>query len=325
MSESTLSSNRAEVLQAVGDYFGFKRNQHAWSREETATVTRVIRSGERQYYSPPPVGGMPPHSWSFLRPRLGTTISAPYATGTIAIVAGTATLTGGTWPSWAADGWLVVDGVGYSVASRSSSSVIVLDDSTAAVSSGTTYSLQRYEYTLPDAFGGFIDPFLSFVAANNQCYVVQITSVSEILRYRQFEPWSVGIQPVYAAVVPKSSDGTDGQRQQLLLFPTPTEAGTLDGVYYAIPNATTDAAPYPLGGEVHAETYLAAIMAAAELEKNKQAGPLKLQFMERLAASIAHDKRIGPKFLGYNGDRSDGACPVPFIRAQTCTYNGVPL
>lgn len=83
---------------------------------------------------------------------------AYYATGTIAYTHSTktATLTGGTWPSWAADGVLVIDSVPYPVASRTSGSDIVLVDANnpgADVASGTVYSIYRETYTLPVDFG----------------------------------------------------------------------------------------------------------------------------------------------------------------------------
>lgn len=321
MAESTLSTTRSEILQAVGDFFGYTRNPHVWTREETAQITRVVRSGERQFYSPPPVGGVT-HTWSFLRPRLRITISAPYATGTVGISSGTVTLTGGTWPEWAADGHLVVDGVGYAVASRTSNSVLVLDDTSVTVASGTDYALQRWQYTLPDDFGGFIDAWLAYTPENNQREAVALVSVPEILRMRQ---QAISVASPRAAVTPvNSTTASAGQRFELLVFPTPTQAGTLEATYYAIPNQATDALPYPLGGQVHAETVLQACLAAAELERDKRPGPHKLLFLERLAASITHDKKIGPRYLGFNGDGCDD---WRFERCATGdpTYGGVSL
>lgn len=322
MSESTLSVSRANILQDVGDYLFEERLQYRWNREQTAKATRVIKSGERQFYNPPPIDGTG-HVWSFMRPRLSTTISEPYETGTIAISSGTVTLTSGTWPSWAADGWLVVDGVGYYVSTRSSNSVIVLDDTSVTVVSGTEYELQRWQYTLPDGFGGFIDPYLSFVAADANYEPVRYTTHAEILGMRQLEPYLTDTQPRWFSVAPKTSDGTTGQRQELILFPTPTAAGTLEGPYYLLPDATTDDAPYPLGGEAHAETYYASIMAAAEVEKTSQRGVRYQIFIERLAASIAIDKRLGPKIIGYNADGSMEECPP--VRSSTYSYNGTEL
>jgi hypothetical protein len=67
----------------------------------------------------------------------------PYNTGTIAIVNGVVTLTGGTWPSGAADDRLLVNGETYDVATRDSGTQLTLGDLTVNVGGGTSYSLFR--------------------------------------------------------------------------------------------------------------------------------------------------------------------------------------
>ncbi len=257
MSESTLSSPRSEILQAVGAYFDYGRDQYAWKREEREQVYRCVRSGERQFYAPPN------HSWSFLRLRLA-----------LAITDGTA------------------------------------------------------DYDLPDGFGGFFDPALAFVAADNQLFPVRQTSVPEILRMRQLANLAVSIQPEFYAVNFKSPTGSTGQRMEVLLFPTPIADGTLEGLYYANPDATTDSLPYAMGGEIHSQTLLSCCLAAAELERDKKQGPMKAEYNERLSASIRHDKATGPKNYGYNSDPGSArAASLNDLRSvtTTTTYNGVDL
>jgi hypothetical protein len=80
------------------------------------------------------------------------TTNAPYATGTIAIVSGstTVTLTSGTWPTWAALGELYIDGQWYPVDSRSSASVVLLKTAWGTASiTGSTYNLVQHGYALP--------------------------------------------------------------------------------------------------------------------------------------------------------------------------------
>lgn len=83
---------------------------------------------------------------------------APYSTGTIEYdhVGGAydrlVTLTSGTWPTWAADGILVIDEKTYQVASRASSTQIILSDSMNPgedVASGTSYTIFRDTYPIP--------------------------------------------------------------------------------------------------------------------------------------------------------------------------------
>ncbi len=181
------------------------------------------------------------------------------------------------------------------------------------------------DYDLPDDFGGFLDQYLSFVQADNKFESVLQTSVPLILKYRQNENLIVSIQSMLFAVNVKVSSNTEIQGSEVLLFPTPKQDGTLEGTYYSTPNAISDNAPFPLGGQPHSETLLAACMAAAELEKTKQQGPLAAKYQERLAASIQFDRRTGPKHLGYNGDRSPGQVSIYDLRQSSITRNGVAI
>lgn len=325
MAEATLSVDRDEILQAVGDYLGYTRNQHVWTREQTARVDGIVRSGERQFYNPPPLGNFPPHTWSFLRPLLRTTISAPYDTGTIECVSGVVTLTSGTFPSWAADGYLVADGGGYRVDTRDGNTQVTLDDTSIDIAALTEYSLQRWQYTLPDDFGGFINPTLNFISENNKIYDVRRVSVQEILAMRQREQFAVAYQPMYASDIPvNSTSATEGQRFELLLFPTPVEAGYLEAQYFAVQDQASSSYPFAKGGGVHGETLLAACMAAAEMEKDKRPGAWKQQFIERLAASVAHDRKTMPRNLGFNYGDCDFET-VPRVRAENNYYNDTLL
>lgn len=70
-------------------------------------------------------------------------VNQPYTTGTVSITLGVVTLTGGTWPTWAADARITVAGTIYTVASRQSGTQITLVDLTVTGISGATYSLVR--------------------------------------------------------------------------------------------------------------------------------------------------------------------------------------
>lgn len=109
--------------------------------------------------------------WSYYHQRARITTVAPYDTGTIAYTHSTraVTLSGGTFPTWAGQGVLLIDDVEYEVFSYDSSTQITLSVNSnpgANVASGTTYSLYRDTYTLPVNFtsaGEFRD------AENNRC------------------------------------------------------------------------------------------------------------------------------------------------------------
>lgn len=101
------------------------------------------------------------HRWTYLfrRGRLDTVAS--YTTGTITFTfTGGAyervvTLASGTWPSWAANGRIIISSVVYEVATRESNTQITLSVNSnpgANVAAGTSYTLYRDTYTLPVDF-----------------------------------------------------------------------------------------------------------------------------------------------------------------------------
>jgi len=101
------------------------------------------------------------HAWVMYNGTRYLATVAPYATGTIAYdhTGGASerlvTLSGGTFPSWAAYGKLLIAGAAYPVESYVDSTHVVLDANVnpgADVAALTVYSLYRDEYPLPVGF-----------------------------------------------------------------------------------------------------------------------------------------------------------------------------
>lgn len=170
------------------------------------------------------------------------------------------------------------------------------------------------DYTMAADFAGLIDPYLSFTSADNQIFKVEIVTVGEILKLRQQENLYSYSQSLWAAETWTTGNQIGGQRKRLMLFPTPTTNGTLEGPYRSNPNAISDAAPYPLGGQPHAETLLESVLSAAELKLNDERGPHYARFMELMVASIAFDRKTGPRYLGYNRNKSHRERFEPWMR-----------
>ena len=179
------------------------------------------------------------------------------------------------------------------------------------------------EYDLPDDFGGFVDPKLSFTSDSNAVLSVMLTSVSKILTYRQRTNFANTTQALYAAVSPLPQTGqSEGQRYQLLVHPE--GSGILNGRYYSYPYGISSSTPYPLGGQPHAETLLESCLAAAELQMNDMRGPHHERFMELLAASIELDRRqTGTKLYGYNGNWTYRDDPRNNHVGEYVSYGGV--
>lgn len=177
---------------------------------------------------------------------------------------------------------------------------------------------------LPDDFGG-MDGNMTFASSQTLATAVRVTSESAIRDARQGRSTSDTAIPYLAAIRPKPSDGSSGQRFEILFYPTPDAAYELSYRYNALQAALTVTRPYPLGGMVHSEMFMASILAMCDLRQNDTRGLHWEAFMERLAASVAHDRSIRqPEYFGYCGDGSD-ALDVGASRNRFVSVSYVPV
>jgi len=322
MAESTLATTITELRDAVAEYLGLT-NYTGCSSTEEDKVDKIIKKGLRQFYFPPPIGQEPPYQWSFLKPVCQLTTIAPYSTGTIAVVitGTTVTLTTGVWPSWTAThGTLVVNNAEYEIASRTSDSQIELSaDWTEATETAETFVLEHdANYDLPDDFGG-IEGNITFVNDANSKAPIRLVGEGEIRRLRASEPSTSATDPEFAAIRPKEqTTTTTGQRFEIMFWPAPDEAFTLEYKKVILPSAlVTTTVTHPYGGAIHAETLEASCLAMAEMQDDdKRATGVQMKyFISRLTASIQADKKqFGVEYLGYNGDNSDAYTDTRFDR-----------
>lgn len=99
--------------------------------------------------------------WAYYHVHGRVITSAPYSTGSVTSSGLTVTLSGGTWPSWAASGaYLKVGDEICRVASRTSGSVLVLDATLCLKANVTaaSYTLYRTVYPLPSDFRNLDEP-----------------------------------------------------------------------------------------------------------------------------------------------------------------------
>lgn len=101
------------------------------------------------------------HRWSYYHQIGRVNTVASYETGTVeydhtgGVYERQLTLTGGTWPTWAQNGTVIIDSVPYDVFDRKSDSVVTLSSNSnpgADVAASTTYRLYRDSYPLPSNF-----------------------------------------------------------------------------------------------------------------------------------------------------------------------------
>ena len=268
--------------------------------DQTVDILQCIRDGLHYVYTA--------HDWSFFRPIVDITTTAPYATGTITIAAGVVTLVGGTFPSWAADGILKVGNSYHSVASRDGNNQITLDDTSVTVASASAFQLGRPEVEVSAAFEAVAnDSDLTYYPDQNDCYPpVRQRHDRAIRTWQQDDPYYD--RPIYYSVRTVEFDPTVGSRKRLALYPTPDAAYVLRVPMILRPTMIDSTNQYPVGGETLAQLIVEACLSAVELDfYEKTDGRHTRRFQEMLPLAIQADlEKSAPTSLGPDrpGQRS---------------------
>lgn len=308
MAESTLTLKRDDLLRAVSNMLGRGVDITNWDDADFATrVNMCVDIGCRWVYEPMLLPNeSQAHIWSFMQPKLlSFPLTQPYATGTITVAAGVVTGSGTNFPAWAANGELVIAGVSYSVALRTSATSLTLDDTSVSAVAGTAYTLQQIDYVLPDLFGGFHGDLFLNQNATTLGYTLERASKEELLSYQKSGIADYAAQPCRFAVFAADQTGATDQKWLMSVWPAPDAAYTVSGFYVINPYRLTSALPYPMGGMQLSECLREAVLAAAEIEFDGAAGIHSQMFQQRLQAAISFDRQMSnPGILGQNLDRS---------------------
>ena len=163
-----------------------------------------------------------------------------------------------------------------------------------------TTIVNQWEYDLPDNFGRLVGT-LHFGSALYR-KSIQVISAPALIDLRSSA--SMSDYPTYCATRYKISNGVNGQRQELLLFPTPSVVLTLSYEYEAYSGALTTSYPYPLGGMQMTELYIESCLAVAEGRMNDAIGEHTQQYQSLLADAIARDNKRGAVVYGQMGHHS---------------------
>lgn len=295
MASSTSSDvSYSILLNRVGHYlFGIRSN---FSADQQNDIKDCIHDGLRRVYAA--------HDWSFLRPVADVVTTAPYATGTITVESGVVTLTGGAFPSWAADGTLKVNNRYYSVASRGGDTQITLDDLSVTIPSASSFQLARPEIPLDAAFDSVAnDSDLTYYPSPDCWYPpVQWRHDSTI---RQFEGNTPEFdRPRFYSVRTVRFDPTVGSRKVLALYPTPDQAYTLRVPMILRPVLVDDVNLCAIGGELLSQVILEACLAAAEHNFEEREHVHEKRYLELIGLAIRDDMdRSSPTSLGPDAPR----------------------
>lgn len=281
--------------QELGVAANLGANFNIWEHRDVEKINSIIQRGIHRFYTPAGTDRrfQRGYQWSFLQPLTTLTTTGAYSTGTVTVVAGVATISGGTWPSWAADGDLTVSGVTYVAASLDGND-LTLEDLTVTAAAGTTFELTRPRYSMPATFDGNLNS-LSYQSGTG--YSMIRVFPEEEIRRRGLRYKTSGF-PEIAAIYPVTPDADNGTQWQIKFFPAPDSAYVLEYRYRIEP---ADLAPgdFPLGGRAHAETILMSCMAILDPRHESS-------FIARLASAIDLDQSThAPAHLGKNLDHSD--------------------
>jgi len=284
------------LQERVGHYlFGIRTG---FSSDQQSDIGDCLNDGLRRLYAA--------HNWSFLRPLADVVTTAPYATGTVTIASGVVTLTGGTFPSWAASGVLKVSNRYYSVASRGSNTQITLDDTTVTVASAASFQLARPEIALDATFDSVSnDSDLTYYPSAESWYPPVKWRHDATIRHLEGTNPEFD-RPVFYSVRTVTFDPTIGSRKVLALYPAPDKVYTLRVPMILRPVLLDAVNLYPIGGEVLAQVMLEACLAAAEHSFEEREHVHEKRYMELIGLAIREDQeRSSPTSLGSDNPRSE--------------------
>jgi hypothetical protein len=305
MSESGLSIGLPELIQEVGFFLEYGRTGH--TEDQLSQIMAVIQSGVRRVYYPPAINGLPAgHEWSWLRPTSTLTLqqamSGALTRGSFTAgdsITQTSTLARATYVS--DDGSeMTLYGVS-GVADGTSTWYPSTDDDDTTNAWTPTETADTSKFDLPDNLGRIVGS-LHF-PANEYRQSVAVVPIGHILEMRAVN--ALSSTPRFAAIRYKESDGSGGQRQEILFFPQPDQAWVMLYEYEAYSGALSDSYPYPLGGMQLAELYIESCLAVAESRIQDEIGNHTTQYQALLVDAISRDRKHDAQHYGQMGHVED--------------------
>jgi hypothetical protein len=297
--EGSLNLSLADYRNRASFFLGYARDYNDNDADRQGIVDECVVNGLRAFYRA--------HDWLFLEPDLivvaageravGTaTITGVYADSVTTLTASVATF----YPS-SVGAVLTITTLSDPVTITGYVSETVVTASVNATCSNKTFAISYIRsdgakaFSLPDDFGYIVGP----LDHPPSTFRPPMETTSEhMIRTRRMETDLVGI-PRYFCVRLRPFVSTVGQRREIVVYPAPDGDYVLTCQYRINASAITDAAGYPYGEEMHAETIREAILAECELgvQDNIQ-GVHKARYAECLTRSIELDRQQAAETLG---------------------------
>ncbi len=286
------------VAQEVGRKKEMGANPALWTFSELEAVRTAIQRGVIEVLKPAATGNPrhKGHRWSWLSSLTSITTSEPQTSTTaiVTVTAGVAVLGTGTWPSWAGDGTLILEGVSYDVATKDSSTQVTLTD-TSLTDTFTGYTLSRYRYSLGSTFSALSHDQLTFQPGTGYPVIQAVDPDAIRLAYQaqgyvQSYPWLASIRT--------KTPATTGTTREMIFFPLPNTAYQITYKTKRTPLEYADGDYLP-GGTDHANLFVCAALAQMDASYMPQ-------FLAELGSSIELDQLDHQThMLGIDDDRSD--------------------
>jgi hypothetical protein len=166
-----------------------------------------------------------------------------------------------------------------------------------------TTEYAKWRYPLPDDFASFIS---KLYYGKNYTYPALIEKTfGEILSLRTGSGETTGY-PRYYALKPADFFPIEGQRWELVLYPTPSAAYPLTFIYKKLVNTLVDDTDIPIGGPECATLIRAVCLGEVELMDKKKVGEWYQQGAIELAKAVVRDAGRSPSSVGVNISQGDG-------------------
>lgn len=317
MAESSLSYQFSDLQVEAADAVGWTRDSSNWSSDETDRIAEAVNTGYRWFLWPSTIDGQDfeAHQWSFLKltnenfplwDEQSSTISSVSSydsTNDETTVTAAATM---FYSSMIGKSLVVTGGGTYTIKSYTSGTVVVVTGDASGESAAATITVATNgNFLLPDDLAGIEGPGW-FQPDESEYREVPLTGEAKIQIKRMRYNDTSGTPQVMAirnsANYPTT---TEGQRWELIVWPTPDAVYTLGFRYQPQPSKLSASNPYPYGGASHSALLVAAVRAAAEyLYDDQGSGRHMQQFLRLLTSSISQDvDMLEPDYVGQMLDR----------------------
>lgn len=290
---ASLSLKTSEIVRAVLQTIGAGRLASRMDASTEADVRAIIRDGLRRFFFP--MVGEYVYQWRWLEKHCPIPVNDKYDTGTIAVAAGVVTLTGGTFPTWATNGFIRVSNHVLFITTRTDGTHLVTSNTALTVVAGTEYEMYCFRYALPSDFA----EWLGGVVYSDGTDVRQLVTGEESeFRLRYAVGQGTNDQTTHYAL--SSTDQADAMR--ISFWPVPQPDAFIQGVYLSTPD---DQLPDDLADmddpdaalvqvlPMYAKAVTEAILAEAENYLGRTHGEHETRFNIALQTAIAHDKALG--------------------------------